>query len=89
VLVEHGSDDPEAAAEALASMPAQLEDARANVKALEAELALALVHAKVPPARPARVFDGGCVRQDPGDPTKLWLLSKLHCSEVRARWRPE
>jgi hypothetical protein len=66
VLVERTSDDPEAAAEALARLPIELAEARARVAEIEP---------KVPPARPARIFDGGCVRQDPQDPSKLWLLS--------------
>lgn len=74
IMVEHASDDPEGVAAALARMPGDLAAAECAIATLERELAA--TRAKVPPARPAQVFDGGCVRQDPANPAQLWLLSK-------------
>lgn len=66
LLVSSDSADSAAAAEELAVAPARLAAALAEIEALRA---------KVPPTRPTRILGKGCVRQDPQDGEKLWLLN--------------
>lgn len=73
LLVSSFQGDDRAVAEYLARAPGVIREQEQKIASLETELRA--LRAQLPPKRPQRLLGLGCIRQDPTEPEKIWILN--------------